>query len=343
MCPLSAFFVTFPGNDLTNKQKTGIIEGNPKGADGAMEEVGVYRESDGTAFPRRPVAVAIGMFDGVHIAHQALLRRLCELASACGAAPVVFTFSENPKRAQALSDEAERLELFSSLGVSGAYIADYGALRGLSCAEFAQTYLRERLDCRAVAVGSDFRFGKDRAGDCETMRTLFPRTEVLPPVLLDGVKVSSTEIRRRLLCGDVEGAGRMLGRPYGFCLPVRRGRSLARELGFPTLNQVPPEGRVLPRFGVYETEVFCGGGLYRGVTNVGVKPTVTSDGLPLLETHLLGYSGGELYGETVRVSFLRMLREERRFETVEALRAQMARDIRAVEAAKEERNAQENA
>ena len=308
-----------------------------------MEEVGVYRESDGSAFPRRPVAVAIGMFDGVHIAHQTLLRRLCALAAECGAAPVVFTFSENPKRAQALSDEPERLERFASLGAAGVYIADYGALRGLSCAEFAQTYLRERLDCRAVAVGSDFRFGKDRAGDCGTMRSLFPRTEVLPPVLLDGVKVSSTEIRRRLLCGDVEGAGRMLGRPYGFCLPVCRGRSLARALGFPTLNQIPPAGRVLPRFGVYETEVFCGGGRYRGVTNVGVKPTVTSDGLPLLETHLLGYGGGELYGETVRVSFLRMLREERRFGTVDAQREQMARDIRAVETAKEERNAYENA
>ncbi len=301
-----------------------------------MKEVGVYRESDGSAFPRRPVAIAIGMFDGVHIGHQSLIYRLCAVARSCGATPVVFTFSKNPKHAQALSDETERLTRFGSLGVGGVYIADYEALRELSCAEFVRVYLRERLDCRAVAVGSDFRFGKDRAGDCKTMRELFPRTEVLAPVLLDGVTVSSTEIRRRLLCGNVAGAGRMLGRPYGFCLPACRGRSLGRTLGFPTLNQIPPEGRVLPRFGVYETNVRIGGRYYHGVTNVGIQPTVTADGLPLLETHLLGYGGGELYGETARVSFLRMLREERRFKTVEALREQMARDVRAVETGKEE-------
>ena len=296
-----------------------------------METIGIYRETDGCVFPRIPVAAAIGVFDGVHLGHQALLRRLCEEAKARDALPLVFTFSETPKRAQALSGEAERLEIFSSLGIPAVFLADFASLREFSCEEFAETYLRSRLDCRAVVVGSDFRFGRGRSGDSETLRKLFGRDVfVLPQVCIDGQTVSSTEIRRRLSAGDLAGAEKMLGHPYGFLLPVSRGRMLGRKLGFPTINQIPPQDRLLPRFGVYESTVRVGETSYRGITNVGVKPTVTSEAVPLLETYLLGYTGGELYGETVGVSLLRMLREERRFSSVEALREQVEKDIRAV-------------
>lgn len=296
-----------------------------------MDAIGIYRESDGCVFPRIPVAAAIGVFDGVHLGHQALLCRLREEAKARNALPLVFSFSENPKQTQALSGEAERLELFASLGVSAVYLAAFSSLRELSCEEFVETYLRSRLDCRAVVIGGDFRFGRGRSGDSDTMRALFGRDVfVLPQVQVDGQTVSSTEIRSRLSAGDLAGAERMLGHPYGFLLPVSRGRMLGRKLGFPTINQIPPKDRLLPRFGVYESAVRVGEVSYRGVTNVGVKPTVISEELPLLETHLLGYTGGDLYGETVRVSLLRMLREERRFSSVEALREQVEQDIRAV-------------
>lgn len=296
-----------------------------------MQSIDVYRESDGRVFPRIPVAAAIGVFDGVHLGHQALLERLCKEARARNAQPLVFTFSQSPKNAQALSGEAERLEIFSSLGIPAVFLADFSALRALSCEEFVQHYLRMRLDCRAVVIGSDFRFGRGRSGDQDTMRALFGRDAiVLPPVQVEGQTVSSTEIRRRLSAGDLDGAENMLGRPYGFLLPVSRGRKLGRKLGFPTINQIPPQERLLPRFGVYESVATVGDTTYRGVTNVGVKPTVSSHETPLLETHLPGYTGGDLYGETVRVSLLRMLREERRFETVDALREQVEKDIRAV-------------
>lgn len=296
-----------------------------------MGTIRVYRETDGCVLPRIPVAAAIGVFDGVHLGHQALLERLCKEARVRHALPLVFTFSENSKNAWALSGEAERLERFAWLGISAVFFADFAALRGLSCEEFVQTYLRLRLDCRAVVIGNDFRFGRDRSGDSEAMGRLFGGdTVVLPPVQVDGQTVSSTEIRRRLLEGDLAGAEKLLGRPYDFLLPVSRGRRLGRKLGFPTINQLPPQGRLLPRFGVYESAVSVGGVSYRGVTNVGVKPTVSLREAPLLETHLLGYNGGDLYGETAHVSLLRMLREERRFETVEALREQVERDICAV-------------
>ena len=299
-----------------------------------MGAVELYRESDGCFPPRVPVAAAIGVFDGVHLGHQELLRRLREEAQARGALPLVFTFSENLKQAQALSGQAERLELFAAFGVSAVFLADFASLRGLSCEAFVQEYLRGRMDCRAVVIGSDFRFGRGRSGDSGVMGELFGGdTVILPPVQVEGQIVSSTEIRHRLLAGDLSGAERMLGRPYGFLLPVSRGRMLGRELGFPTINQIPARDRLLPRFGVYESLVRIGEASYRGVTNVGVKPTVTSQEMPLLETHLLGYTGKDLYGETVGVSLLRMLREERRFETLEALREQVQKDIRAVESA----------
>lgn len=290
-----------------------------------------YRESDGHVPPRVPVAAAIGVFDGVHLGHQALLRRLREEARSRDALPLVFTFSGNSKNVRTLSGEAEKLELFASFGVSAVFLAEFAALKELSCEDFVRIYLRERLDCRAVVIGSDFRFGRERSGDSDTMRALFGQdTVVLPPVQADGQVVSSTEIRRRISAGDLEGGSKLLGHPYGFLLPVVRGRMLGRALGFPTVNQIPPRDRLLPRFGVYASAVRVGETTYRGVTNVGVKPTVTSEALPLLETHVLGYAGKELYGETVHVSLLRMLREERRFETVEMLREQVEKDIRAV-------------
>ena len=296
-----------------------------------MEAIGIYREADGCVFPRIPVAVAIGVFDGVHLGHQALLRRLCREARAREALPLVFTFSETPKNAQTLSGEAERMELFASLGIPGVFVADFASLREFSCEEFVENYLRLRMDCRAVVIGSDFRFGRGRVGDSDTMRALFGRDVfVLPQVRLDGQTVSSTEIRRRILSGDLAGAESMLGHPYGFLLPVSRGQRLGRKLGFPTINQIPTRDRLLPPFGVYASAVRIGEVSYRGVTNVGVKPTVAAHEAPLLETHLLGYTGGELYGETVRVSLLRMLREERRFSSVDALREQVEADIRAV-------------
>lgn len=296
-----------------------------------MEAVEIYRERDGKSVPRVPVAAAIGVFDGVHLGHQALLLRLREEARARNVLPLVFTFSETPKNARLLSGEAEKLELFASFGIQAVFLADFASLCALSCEEFVKAYLREKLDCRAVVIGSDFRFGRERSGDQNVMRELFGQdTVVLPPVQIDGQTVSSTEIRRRLQAGDFTGAERLLGHPYGFLLPVSRGRALGRKLGFPTINQIPPSDRLLPRFGVYASEVFAGGKRYRGVTNIGVKPTVSSEEAPLLETHILGFEGKELYGKTVRVSLLRMVREERRFASLEALREQMEKDIRAV-------------
>ena len=161
------------------------------------------------------------------------------------------------------------------------------------------------------------------------MRRQGSGTTVLPPVLDRGEKVSSTSIRRALESGDMERAGRMLGEAYHLTLPVLHGKGLGHTLGFPTANQAPAHGRLLPGRGVYRTETEVDGAVYPSLTNVGLRPTVEkADGVNV-ETHLIGYRG-DLYGKTVTVRFLQFLRPERRFDSVDALKAQLEEDVRRV-------------
>ncbi len=286
-----------------------------------------------------PTVVAIGNFDGVHKGHQVLLHQLVAEGKARGAVPLVFTFTENPKvlyfGAKYLSGEADRLEALASLGVEAVYEADYNYLHDFSCEEFVREFLIARMDCRAAVIGSDFRFGKGRMGDCRTMQTLMQENGregiVIPPVRIDGQEVSSTYIRRCLGEGNLAEVERLLGRSYSVLLPVREGRKLGRQFGFPTINQLPSDDRQLPRFGVYASIAEFGGRSFRGITNVGIKPTVSSESKPIFETHLLDFEEElPLYGVQVKVTLLRFLRKERCFPSVEALREQVEKDIKSV-------------
>ena len=283
---------------------------------------------------QQPTVVAIGNFDGVHRGHQALLQRFLQEAAARHALPLLFTFEENPKvllfGAKYLLGMAEKQEMLAAYGVEHVYLAQYGALCDMTCAEFVHKLLETWLNCSCVVVGSDFRFGAGRAGDCETMRQQMQAigrdTVIVPPVLENDRAVSSTDIRRTLEEGDLSAAEQQMGHPLFYVLPVRLGNRLGRTLGFPTMNQYPPADRQLPKFGVYESEAAFDGRIYRGITNIGIKPTGSSDARPVLETHLLDCSE-ELYGVNVKVTLKRFLRKERCFASVEELRLQVLADI----------------
>lgn len=283
--------------------------------------------------------IAIGNFDGVHIGHKLLLSRLAEEAKARNAVPMVFTFSENPKvvhfGAKYLFGDTDRLEALAEIGVEAIYYAEYAYLHDFSCEEFVRDFLVKRLNCVCTVVGSDFRFGKGRMGDPDTMKQLMEQNGgdcvILPQLEENGKKISSSYIRRILGEGKLSEVEALLGRKYSFILPVREGRKLGRQIGCPTINQIPPADRMLPRFGVYESTVQFGGEVYRGITNVGIKPTVSSESKPIFETHLLDFDG-DLYGVTVKVTLNRFLRKERCFNTVEDLKKQIEKDIEAVKA-----------
>ena len=292
---------------------------------------------------RRPSAVALGFFDGLHIGHQTLIAQCVALAKGRGLSACVFTFSEHPKNVMGgklsvprLQTEKEKLERLSAFGVDRVFDFDFAdGFHAMSPESFAQSLLKEAFSAEAVFCGFNFRFGAEASGNTEALREYGKKfgfeTHVVDPVYVSGKLVSSSLIRHCVNSGEADAASMLLGRDYGLSGVVEKGKKLGREFGFPTANINPAEGMALPAYGVYVTATLANGTLYPSVSNVGVNPTV-SEGVPVrVETHLLE-TDISLYGEEITVFFKKMLREERRFENEKALFAQIATDAESARA-----------
>jgi len=280
-----------------------------------------------------PSVLALGFFDGVHLAHRALLEKTVEEAKKRGLAAAVFTFAgglPGVKSGGRLTGDEERNALFDELGIEYLYTVAFKDVCSLAPEAFVNTYLLDICQARLAVVGFNFRFGKNAAGDvrmlAETMHASGGDAVILPPFTLEGEPVSASRIRLALEEGDPVLATRLLGRPYVISTPVLHGKALGRHLGTPTLNQQFSPGAVIPRRGVYATLCRADGQLYRGVSNVGVRPTVESGGGVNAETYLFDFSGN-LYGKAVTVEFLRFIRPEKKFASPEELTEQIARDV----------------
>jgi riboflavin kinase/FMN adenylyltransferase len=285
-----------------------------------------------------PLHLALGMFDGVHVGHQAVLARAVEAAARHGGMAGVMTFDPHPIRLLApdkapsavLTTLRHKAQLVSRLGIGLFVPLPFdAALAQLEADEFFQQLLAAPI--RTLAVGEDWRFGRDRRGDVEFLRARAAgagfQLEVVPPVMMAGERVSSTRIRQAIRDGSLEAAGRMLGRPYTVCGQVVAGRKLGRQLGFPTANVASGE-ELTPPDGVWAVRVaMAGGEVLPAVANLGVRPTV--DGTTrVLEVHVLDFSG-DLYGCEIEVEFVRFLRPEQRFGSLELLREQIQEDAAA--------------
>ena len=276
--------------------------------------------------PKGPKVVAVGSFDGVHLGHQYLLRQALSEAKTLKAPLLVYTFDPPTKvftRGEGfLMDLQEKVEALRELGVELILAVPFNE-------EFArrppEAFLEDlrALQASRIYVGEDFRFGQGRAGGPEALERVAP-TRVVPLLSLGGEAVKSSRIRALLREGRVEEARHLLGRLYGAYGVVVEGDRMGRRLGFPTANLAVHPLKVLPP-GVFAVEAEGAFGRYKGVANVGTRPTLGGEERRL-EVHLLGFAG-ELYGEEVRVRFLKRLREERRFPSLEALRAQIAEDV----------------
>jgi len=281
--------------------------------------------------------ISIGNFDGVHIGHRMLINTLASISAKKELDGIVFTFAENPKNIltggeiKYLTGTEDKMRFLSDYGAKNIYFADFGELCGLSPKEFAENILIKNFNADTVVCGYDFRFGKERSGSAQGLKELLGSHGVdciiVSPVYSEGKPVSSTEIRRLIGEGDVEGAELLLGRPYCFTLPVIHGRQIGRSLGFPTINQVFPEYRIIPAYGVYAVICEANGSHYQGIANIGTRPTVskTGDG-PVCETHLFGFNGN-LYDHTVRVKLKKRLRQEVKFSSLDELKSQIYKDI----------------
>ena len=271
-----------------------------------------------------PCALALGAFDGLHRGHMAVVEAAVSGAKTRGYVPGVFTFQKNPGGALELLTPEDKALILRRAGVEKLFSLDFESLKDMTAEQFVRDLLFEKLCARHICCGEDFRFGRGAEGDVGLLRALSKEagTEltVLSPVNSGGEKISSTRIRKAAEAGDSIDCYELLGRPLGFCAQVVHGNHIGGSvLGTPTINQVLPEGFIQPRFGVYAAWCICGKELHYGVCNIGVKPTVGSDRV-LAETWMPEFSG-DLYGERVRVELVEFLRPERKFDSLEELKA----------------------
>lgn len=291
--------------------------------------------------PSGSTAVAMGLFDGLHYGHKTVIRYAADIAeNNPGIEPAVFTFdtasvtSKGNGGVECILSREMKFELIEQLGVKYIYSPDFMNFKDLTGEEFVELVLCGKLSAKFAACGEDFRFGKGAKCGVEELDRLCRkhgiRLYVVPPVReRQGIRISSTMIRELIRNGDIEQANLLLGSHFTMKLPVAYGRQLGRTLDFPTINQYLPKRQVMPRFGVYASKTEAMGKIYRSVTNIGVKPTVGSEA-PLAETYIIGFDGSDLYGETAKISLISFIRPEMKFDGVEALKAQIARDTQAV-------------
>lgn len=284
--------------------------------------------------------VAVGAFDGLHRGHQALLAQVRERAQAQGLTPIVVSFEPLPRAffskepVPRLSSVREKLLGFDAAGVKKALILRFNdELTSMPAEDFVRRVLVGRLATREVWIGGDFRFGHKRGGDVALLETMGVdlgfTTRVMPPVLLDGARVSATRVRMLLAAGEFSGAAPLLGRPFVIEGKIEYGNQLGRKLGFPTAN-IHLRERVPPVQGIFAVRVGLGEGecAWPGVASLGIRPTVNQVPQPLLEVHLFDFEG-DLYGQRMAVEFVAKLRDEQKFDGLDALTEQMRRDARA--------------
>ena len=285
----------------------------------------------------QPCAVTVGNYDGLHLGHQSVLKRLLGAAADRGLESVLLTLEPSPREFFQGTDKAPRIgslvdkrrfaeQMFPALDhfVALPFNAQTAAI---DAREFVRDLLVDRLGICYLTVGEDFRFGHDRAGDFALLEaessTCGFELEAAPTFELDGSRVSSTRIRAALAGGDVPEAEYLLGHPFEICAEVIEGDRRGREFGFPTANLDFPHNP--PMRGVFAVTSRLDGTLFRGVANVGTRPTVDGTRL-VIEVHLLDFAA-DLYGQKMTVRFHQRLRAEQRFDSVEGLREQICRDI----------------
>ena len=284
----------------------------------------------------RPTVLTLGVFDGLHIGHQRIMETVVVQAKAAGAVPTAITFDPHPRAVlhpesapPLLQTLDQRLANFEVLGIEQAIVIPFTVEFSQQPAEdFLSHIIRDRLHAKEVYLGKGFAFGKGRGGNIELLRQKsaelgFVADEV-DEIKLRGIRVSSSAIRRLLGEGSVNLARRMLGRPYGVEGVIIRGDRRGHTIGFPTAN-LKPHNRVLPRFGVYATATLIDGKWRKSITNIGVRPTFESDADPSIETYVFDFDG-DLYGDVLRVRFLHRIRDEKKFNGIDELKAQIERD-----------------
>ena len=298
----------------------------------------IFNELEAIAQIPFPV-ITIGTFDGVHLGHQKIIRQLNEEAGKVGGESVLFTFFPHPRMVlfpeshglKLIQTQEEKMEKLERMGLQNVIIYpftfDFSRLTAL---EFVRDILVNKLHVHKLVIGYDHQFGKNREGNLDYLKGISDTYDFevieIPAHEVDEVNVSSTKIRESLLSGDVERASEFLGEPFELSGQVVKGDQLGRTIGFPTANlEVNSDLKLVPGNGVYAVEVIAEGKTWTGMMNIGNRPTVSSGVQRRLEVHLIDFSG-DLYGQTLKVRFLKWVRNEQKFSSVEELKDQLEKD-----------------
>jgi riboflavin kinase/FMN adenylyltransferase len=288
--------------------------------------------------PKGNAVVTTGTFDGIHVGHQKIIQRLREKAKEINGETVLLTFWPHPRLIISPNDDNlkllttidEKTEILEKLGIDHFVVLPFTReFSELSSEKYIEEILLQGLGTKAMVIGYDHRFGKNREGGIDYLRQHSERFKIeieeISRQELENITISSTKIRNAILTGDVKTANELLGRNYQFSGPVVKGRQLGRTIGFPTANiQVQKKYKLIPKNGVYATQVFLRNKQYRGIMNIGNRPTVEGLGRTQ-EVHIFEFSD-DIYGETIKVEILEFIREETKFDNIGDLIKQIELD-----------------
>ncbi len=281
-------------------------------------------------------AVAIGKFDGIHLGHQKLLSEIVAKKKE-GMKAVVFTFNPSPSvlfskiKEKELTSIEEKREIFEKLGID--VLIEFPLTYETAATPkevFVEEFLVKKLRAKFIAAGTDLSFAKNGEGNSayliEKSKEFHFDVKIIDKIMFQNEVISSTAVRQAILAGDVKKASNMLGSPYKVQGIVEKGRQLGRTIGFPTVNLLPKEEKLLPPNGVYKTEVLVDGKRYEAITNVGCKPTVTESKQILIESYLYDFEE-VIYGEKIEVCFQNFMRKEKKFDSLLGLKEQLQKDL----------------
>lgn len=275
-------------------------------------------------------SVALGTFDGVHLAHTAVIKEAVNSEYT----PAVFTFNQSPSgvltgnAVPMITTKSVKQKLISDLGVEYCFSVDFLKIKEMSAQEFV-FMLKEKLGVKKISCGFNFKFGMDGKGNPQLLKELCKKLDielkVIPPILVDSEPVSSTRIRSLIESGEILKAKELLGRPFYYENSVESGNHLGTQLGVPTINQQFPLNLIIPKKGVYASKIIIDSKEYKGITNIGIKPTIGSDYITS-ETNIFDFSG-DLYNQTVEIIPIFYIRDERKFEDTDELKRAILNDI----------------
>lgn len=298
---------------------------------------------DWNALPEfKNAVITIGSFDGVHLGHQVILKKLVNLAEKYDGESVLITFHPHPRKIidpyaklALLSEEEQKFQQILELGIDNIVLVPFTRDFSLWSAEdYIDDFLIKKFQPKAIVLGYDHHFGHDRRGNLNLLKEKVPDTVEVVEIeaqLINEAAISSTKIRKAILKGNIKEVPLMLGRPYGLHATVVHGKKLGRKIGFPTANLNPVfSDLILPANGVYMVKVKIEDEEWPGMMNIGVKPTIDNENLRSLEVHILDFKE-DIYGKTIHITFLDKIREEQKFENVAALIEQLKKDKKWVE------------